>query len=58
MKDKKDILTANMEDLFLWPDGSSCYRYELHEMSFKSDDFVVLKFGSPEYMAYFENKVS
>lgn len=38
------------DDLFVWPDGSYCYRCE-HEDAFsgKSDDFEVVRFGTPAY---------
>lgn len=57
MKDSKDNQTFDMEDLILWPDGTSCYRYELHEMSFKSDDFAVIPFGSDAYNKFFQDKL-
>lgn len=58
MKDEKDVMTVVMEDLLVWSDGSSCYRYELHEMQWKSNDFVVIPFGSKEYYKHFGGKIS
>lgn len=55
MKYRKDKVTYDMEDLIVYPDGTSCYRYELHEMGWKSDDFVVLPFGSKEYNDHFKS---
>lgn len=34
------------DDVMLWPDGEWCYRFELCEMSHKSDDYQVLAFES------------
>ncbi len=39
----------NLEDIMLWSDGTWCYRYELEEYSWKSDDYEVFYFGTPEY---------
>ena len=44
-QDKQD-----KEDIFLFPDGEWCYRYELHEFMWKSDDYEILQFGSNKYM--------
>lgn len=32
------------EDLIVWPCGTQCFRYELHEMTHKSDDYEVVPF--------------
>lgn len=39
------------EDLIVWPDGSNCFRYELHEYGWKSDDYEVVIPGSGVYQA-------
>lgn len=39
----------DIEDVFLWPDGSWCYREEVEEYSHKSDDYKVLYFGTDEW---------
>lgn len=33
---------ASTEDIFMWPDGTWCFREEYWEMDHMSDDFVVL----------------
>lgn len=37
------------DDVFIWPCGTWCYRYELSEFSHKSDDFRLVKHLSPEW---------
>lgn len=39
----------DQEDIIEWPDGFWCYRYELHEMDHKSDDYQVHEYGSWEH---------
>lgn len=39
----------NSDDVFLWPDDSWCYRYELSEYSFKSDDYEVVYSLTPKW---------
>ena len=34
------------EDVFLWPDGTWCYRHELLEYGWLSDDYIVLEYGT------------
>ena len=34
------------EDVFLWPDGTWCYREELDQYRHKSDDYTVYLEGS------------
>lgn len=41
-------MTPNPIDIILWPDYF-CYRYGLEEYSWKSDDYEVFYFGTPEY---------
>ena len=41
--------TFDHEDVIVWPCGDWCYRYELEEMSHKSDDYRVIKFGTKEH---------
>ena len=40
------------EDVILWSDGTWCYRYELHEMTHMSDDYVVLPFESADWQVF------
>lgn len=37
------------DDVFLWPDDSWCYRHELSEYSFKSDDYEVVYSLTPKW---------
>lgn len=39
----------DIEDVFLWPDGSWCHREEVGEYSHKSDDYQILYFGTDEW---------
>ena len=39
----------DLEDIFIWPDSTWCYRYEQGEMRHMSDDYEILQFDSPEY---------
>lgn len=41
---------SNLEDIFLWPDYSWCYRSEAAEMAWKSDDYLVLTFDGDYYV--------
>lgn len=38
-------------DIFQWPDGTWCYRDESYGWAYMSDDYTVLKFGTPEWVA-------
>lgn len=40
------------EDIIEWADGTWCYRYELSEYSFMSDDYRVIADGSDEWCRY------
>ena len=42
--------TQDIEDVFLWPCGVWCYRYELGDFAHKSDDCEVLPIGSPRWL--------
>lgn len=46
----------DFEDILLWADDSWCYRYELYEMNFKSDDYFVLKFASTDWIKFLEKE--
>lgn len=48
------MFNPDIEDVFLWSDGTWCYRCELQEMQHMSDDFEVLLFDSPEYLVFME----
>lgn len=43
---------ADPDDVLVWPDDSWCYRSELHEMSFKGDDYRTLFADTPEWSAF------
>lgn len=52
MKQPEDNKTADLEDIFLWPDNSVYYyRYEVNEelIRFKGDDYRVVFWNTPEY---------
>lgn len=55
MKHKHDNKALDIDDIFVWPDGTWCYRYELSEYSWKSDDYFVVFFGTEEYDEFFAN---
>jgi hypothetical protein len=38
--------STDTEDVLLWPDGTWCFRDELREYGFMSDDYEVLHFGT------------
>lgn len=40
---------ASQEDIFVWPDGTWCWREEYWEMDHMSDDFMVLFENTPEW---------
>ena len=43
---------ADSEDIFLWSNGTNCYRYESEEMNHMSDDYIVLYYNSEGYNNY------
>lgn len=43
------IRPANPEDILRWPDGTTCYRYELQFFQHLSDDYEVIPLESPEH---------
>lgn len=49
MNEQKRV-KQDIEDIFLFPDGEWCYRYELHEFLWKSDDYEIIAFQSDNYM--------
>jgi hypothetical protein len=57
MKQKDDNRTADFEDIFVWPDGTWCYRYEVNGMTHVSDDYIVIPFGEVQYKQFFEEKL-
>lgn len=42
------------DDVFVWPDGSWCFRDEREDMCHLSDDCVVLVVDTPEWNKHFE----
>lgn len=44
-----NIRPISQEDIFVWPDGAWCYRYELAEMTHMSDDYEVVPFGTSRH---------
>ena len=51
-KDKVDI---SMDDVFLWPDATWCYREDRLECLHLSDDFVIIKAGTEPYEKFFDD---
>lgn len=52
-------MTPHPEDILIWPDHFYCYRYELEDYPWKSDDYEAFYFDTPDYnafMEYTENK--
>ena len=39
------------DDLIVWPDGTTCYRSELSEFGYMSDDYEVIPYGTERYHA-------
>lgn len=42
------------DDIFVWADGIWCYRCELWEMDYKSDDYGVIYVDTVEYDTFLE----
>lgn len=53
--DKSAELTYDLEDIVMWPNGTWCYRYEIHEMNHMSDDYFNISFGTEQYNNFFNN---
>lgn len=43
------IQAISQEDILEWPDGTWCFRYELHEMAHKSDDYITHAEGTAHH---------
>ena len=39
----------DVEDIILWPDDVWCYRYQMADHTYKSDDYVVLEYGTTSW---------
>jgi len=39
----------DIDDVMLWADGTWCYRSELEHMTYMSDDYEVIRFGSQKW---------
>lgn len=37
------------EDIAVWPDGEWCFRDELGDYGWKSDDYEIVAFGTPRW---------
>ena len=48
------MIFPHPDDIVIWPDNTWCYRNELHEMSYMSDDYVTVSVDSPEYAGTIE----
>lgn len=44
--------TQSSEDLIVWADESWCYREDLHQFGWKSDDHHVLYVGTTQWDAF------
>ena len=53
MRDIK--MTPSSDDIFLWADGTWCYRSDYLEYLWMSDDFLVLNVDTPEYHEFVDN---
>ena len=38
-----------IEDVILWPDDVWCYRHQMALHTYKSDDYVVLEYGTTSW---------
>ena len=47
----------DIEDIFLWADGTWCHRYSYEEYSWMSDDFRIISFDSEEYNKFMQEEV-
>ena len=45
---------TDIEDIYFWPDGTWCYRYEFEEMQYMSDDYLTYYFGTNAYDKFLE----
>lgn len=45
---------VSMEDVILWPDNFWCYREELHDFNYRSDDYEVIYYGTLAYANFFD----
>lgn len=43
------VRKAAGNDICRWPDGTWCYREELHEYTHKSDDYEIIAVENPEW---------
>lgn len=41
-------------DLIVWSDGTFCFRYDLAEYSWMSDDYYVLPFATKAYYQFLD----
>ena len=44
------------EDVILWPDGTWCYRHELTEYGYMSDDYAVLEYGTVKWSSFLKEE--
>lgn len=47
-----NIRPVSQEDVIVWCDGTWCFREELHEVNWMSDDYLVIPAGSLEAEAF------
>lgn len=40
----------SVHDVCVWADGTACYRGDLQEYGWKSDDYLIIPFDTPEWI--------
>lgn len=52
----QELTKRSLEDIFLWSDGTWCYREEYYdnEMQHMSDDFIIINIDTDEYNNFFK----
>jgi len=43
------VLVPQQDDILEWPDGTWCYRHELSDMQWMSDDYTTIPVGSERW---------
>ena len=46
----------DVEDIILWPDGTWCYRHELTEYGYMSDDYIVIEYGTARWSSFLKEE--
>jgi hypothetical protein len=48
------VQPVSSDDIFVWPDGTMCYRHELEQRSHMSDDYKCIPQGSAVWTVLIE----